>query len=191
MEQEKIAQAIAELGTCLEESFLADPEAVARFAGQIVAAFHRNGRLFLAGSGPLAAVAALIADRFLHRLAFERPQLPAFALGGGTPLLQSLGREGLQRQAGARQLRMLAANEDILLIFTDGSRDEGISELLQTGRQLGCTIVTVGPPREVPGEDLVDRRFGISCESPARLAEVALFFGQLLCELVEAELFGI
>lgn len=191
MDQEKIARAVAELGTCLEESFLSDPGAVSGFAGQVVAAFHNNGRLFIAGSGSLATVAELIADRFLHRLAFERPQLPVFALGGGGALLQSLGRYGMQGQAAARQLRMLASGDDILLVLRDGSRDEGLAELLQAARQVGCSIVFLGPLREEPGDELIDRWFAVTCESPARCAEVALFFGQLLCELVEAELFGI
>lgn len=191
MDQERIARAAAELGTCLKESFLADPEAVAGFAGEVVAAFHRNGRLFLAGSGPLAAVAELVADRFLHRLAFERPQLPVLALGGGGALLQSLGRYGMQQQAAARQLRMLAGSDDILLVLGDGGRDEGLAELLQAARQLGCRSVLLGPLREEPGEELADRRIAVVSESPARCAEAALFFGQLLCELVEAELFGI
>jgi D-sedoheptulose 7-phosphate isomerase len=191
MDQEKIARAVAELGTCLEESFLNDLEAIAGFAGQVVAAFHRSSRLFLAGSGPLATVAELVADRFLHRLAFERPQLPVFALGGDGTLLQSLGRYGMQRQAAARQLRMLAGSDDILLFLSDGSRDEGMPDLLQAARQVGCSIVFLGPLREEPGDELVDRWFAVSSESPARCAEAALFFGQLLCELVEAELFGI
>lgn len=191
MEQEKIARAVAELGKCLEESILADPAPLTVFAGEVVAAFHRNNRLYLAGSGPLAAVAELVADRFLHRLAFERPQLPVLALAGSTTLQLSLARDGLQRQAAARQLRLFAAADDILLLFTDGQRDESLSEVLQAARQAGCRTVVVGPPRGEGGDDLVDHRFSLASDSPARLAEAALFFGQLLCELVEAELFGI
>ena len=191
MDQEKIARAVADLAKCLDESFLAAPEPLADFVGEVVATFHRNGRLYLAGSGPLAAVAELVADRFLHRLAFERPQLPVLALGGNTILQQSLARDGLQRQATARQLRLFAASGDILLLFVDGQRDESLAEVLQTARQAGCRTVVVGPPRGEGGDDLVDQRFTLASESPARLAEAALFFGQLLCELVEAELFGI
>ena len=191
MTQEKIARAITELGTCLDESFLNQAEAVVDFAGQVVAAFHHNGRLFVAGSGPLVTVAELIADRFLHRLSFERPQLPAFALGTGSALLQSLGRDRLPRQAEARQLRVLAGSDDILLVLGDDSRDEGLTELLQAARQLGCAVAVVGPTRDEGGDDLANSRFVVNSDSPARLAEAALFFGQLLCELVEAELFGI
>ena len=191
MTQEKIARAVAELGTCLDESFLNHAEAIVDFAGQVVAAFHRNGRLFVAGSGPLVAVAELIADRFLHRLGFERPQLPAFALGTGTTLLQSLARDRVPRQAESRQLRVLAGSDDILLVIGDDSRDEGLPELLQAARQLGCVVAVLGPDRDQSGDNPADRRFVVNSDSPARLAEAALFFGQLLCELVEAELFGI
>jgi len=191
MDQEKIDRTIAELGDCLKESFLTNPAAVVDLAQRIVATFHRNGRVFLYGSGPLAAVADLVADRFLHRLAFDRPQLPVLNLAASATLLHSLARDGLQRQAGARQLRMLVGGEDILLLFGDGGRDEGFPELLQAARQAGCGTVVIAPRRNAPEEELVDQQVVIASESPARIAEAALFFGQLLCELVEAELFGI
>ena len=191
MGQERIARAVRDHVACMESGLLAQAPEILRFAARVVDMFHRGGRLLVCGSGPLAAVADLTANRFLHRLSLERPQLPSVALGGNYLLAHSLVRDGLQRQIYARQLQVFGAPGDVLLLFAEGQRDETLIEALQQAHQIGCPTAALFPARTEPFDPPPDFRFPLETESPARLAEAALFFGQLLCELVEAELFGI
>jgi D-sedoheptulose 7-phosphate isomerase len=174
----------------MEDSFSGQADAIARFAEGIADAFTQGGRLLVCGGGPLAAIAELTASRFLHRLSLDRPQLPALALAGGDVLFQSLARDGLQRQYYLRQLRVLAAAGDVLLLMADGRLDDAQIEALQFGRQMGCLTAVIMPAKAEILSDPPEHLFPLETDSPARCAEAALFFGQLLCELVEAELFG-
>lgn len=162
-----------------------------RLALQIVESFHGEGRIFLVGNGPQAGIAGMIATAFQHRLDFARPALPVLALTNDIQLAGSLAREGNGRQLFSRQLRSVAASADTVLVLAEGQRDEAIVEALDTARQIGCTTVVVG----TSDPDLLgapaDYMFALASESAPRTLEAQLFFGHVLCELVEKELFGV
>lgn len=163
---------------------------IERFALQVVEKFHQGRRLFLLGDGPQAAIASLVATVFQHRLAIDRPPLPVMPLCHDVFLLGSLGRAGAGREFFSRQLRAVGAADDIVLVFADGQRAEALVEALDTARQQGCitAVVTPGEP-DTLGEP-PDYLFPLEGAAP-RASEASLFFGHLLCELVEKELFGI
>lgn len=190
MPSERIARSIREI-TQMVETFPPQGDKLAAFSLRLVEVFNQGGRLLLLGSGPLAAVADLVATRFLHRLSIERPSLPAFSFSHDSTLAAALARDGQSSQYLARQLRAATVGGDIVLAFADGGRDEAIHEALAAARQLDCMTALVTPEKEDAGGETPDFLFRLECETPARLAEGALVFGHLLCELVEGELFGI
>lgn len=190
MPAERIARSIREISQMIE-ALPSQREELCAFSLRLVEVFTQGGRLLLFGSGSLGAVADLVATRFLHRLSLERPSLPAVSLCRDSALAAALARDGQSAHYFARQLRAATAGGDIVLAFGDGGRDEAVREALAAARQLDCTTALVTPGREETGGDSPDFHFSLECETPARLAEGALVFGHLLCELVEGELFGI
>lgn len=191
MQQDKIAKAVKDLSALLDEAFQQQAEQVSAFAKEVVEVFHRGGKIVLLGTGSLGAVANLVTNLFLHRLSLERPLLPAISLCHDVTLATALARDGHGRQFFSRQLQALAADGDVILAFGDARRDEALEEALVTARQLGCTAALLAHgPGEPPGER-PDFLFRVETSSAARAVESSLFFGHLLVELVEGELFGI
>ncbi len=191
MNRQKINKAVTEQGALLETSFLDQGPAMMTFVEQVVETFNQGGRLLVIGNGSLGTIANLIANLFLHRLSLERPSLPALSLGHDTTLVTSLMRDGQTRLYFSRQLRALATANDIVLVLSDGQRDDSLTEALAVAHQCGSktTLLTL-ENAEIISEP-VDFCFTLKTTSLPRATEGALFFGQLLCELVEGELFGI
>ena len=189
MLSEKIGRAVQEQNALLT-TFPLQTEALAGFAGRIVDTFHQGGRLLVVGNGPLGAIATLIAGNFLHRLSLDRPPLPVLSLCQDITLATALERSGQARQFFSRQIRVIAQGSDIVLALADFHRDEALQEGLATARQAGCTTAVLRPGPEEP-TDAADFLFRLDTDSPPRALEGALFFGNLLCELIEGELFGI
>lgn len=189
MLSEKIGRAVQEQSALLA-TFHLQTEALAGFAGRIVDTFHQRGRLLVFGNGTMGAIANLLATNFLHRLSLERPPLPVLSLCQDITLATALERTDQGRQFFARQLGVLAQAPDIVLALADFHRDEALQEGLAAARQAGCTIAVLRPGPEEAAE-AADFRFRLDTESLPRAMEGALFFGNLLCELVEGELFGI
>ena len=91
-----------------------------------------------------------MANQFMHRLALERPPLPVLSLCQDITLATALGRDGQGRQFFARQLRVVAAAEDVVLALADFHRDEAIEEGLTAGRQAGSMTAALRPGAEEP-----------------------------------------
>ena len=188
--QEKIARALKEQAKTLADSIPPQEAALTAFAERLLEGFHQGGRLLVFGSGPLSLLAAMIAQQFHYRLALDRPLLPALALGHDASLASALARDGRGADYFARQLRVLAQPGDIVLALTDAPRDEAVTQGLEAARELGCSTALLQQRRGENLQDQTDFHFHIETDAPARGLEGILFVGQLLCELVEAELFG-
>jgi len=191
MNKQKISNAVKEQGTLLEASFLDQGPALQTFAEQVVETFNQGGRLLVVGNGSLGAIANLIANLFLHRLSLERPPLPALSLGHDATLATALMRESQSRLYFSRQLRAMATASDIVLVLSDGQRDDSLTEALSVARQLGCKTGLLAKEQTDITAEAIDFSFTLKTTSTPRAIEGALFFGHLLCELVEGELFGI
>jgi D-sedoheptulose 7-phosphate isomerase len=191
MKNQKISNAVKEQRALLEASFLNQEAALQAFAEQVVSTFTQGGRLLVIGNGSLSAVANLIANLFIHRLSLERPPLPALSLGHDATLATSLVRDGQNRHYFSRQLRTLATASDVVLVLSDGQRDDALTEALSVARQLGCKTAFLAQEKEDLAIETIDFSFPLKTNSIPRMIEGTLFFGHLLCELVEGELFGI
>jgi D-sedoheptulose 7-phosphate isomerase len=188
MRQDRILKAFKD-NTVVHNGLLAQGEDLLRLAERTVEIFHNGGRLLVLGGGSLGGVAALIANRFLYRLSLERPSLPAISLGLDANLAAALARDGGSRQYFSRQLQALSSGGDLLLAFSELPADEAVQEALQTARRLDCSTAAI-LPRKAELSDPPEFFFRLDTDSVARMSEGALLFGQLLCEMVEGELFG-
>ncbi|MDH3454085.1 MAG: SIS domain-containing protein [Desulfuromonadales bacterium] len=191
MSQDKISTAVTQQIALLDPFLLTQKPLLNSLAEHLVTTFHQGGRLFLIGSGPFGAIAGLIGQTFLHRQTLERPPLPAIALTNDAGLATFLTSDEQGSQLFSRQLRALASDQDTVLALAGTNLSPADREALGTARQLGCRTILIASEQA----DLADVRTDISMPLPSdslpRLLENTLFIGNLLCALVEGELFGI
>lgn len=167
-------------------------ETLIEIGHQLAEIFTRGGQLILAGNGPLQAVAQQTATAFSHRLGFERPPLPAVALGGDPILTAALLADQRPQEILAREYRIHSEREHMLLIFGNENPSPQINQLIE---QIEDTrsLVLIGPAAQegAAKEGQPALSLKLPGESPARLTELGLLCGHLICELVEGELFGV
>jgi len=191
MTQDKITAAVEQQIALLDPFLLSQKPTLNSLAEHLVTTFHQGGRLFLVGSGPFGAIAGLIGQTFLHRQTLERPALPAIALTNDAGLATFLASDEQGSQLFSRQLRALANDQDTVLVLAGTHLAPTDREALSTARQLGCRTILIASEQT----DLADARSDINLSLPSdslpRLLESTLFIGNLLCALVEGELFGI
>ncbi|PLX75884.1 MAG: hypothetical protein C0615_07430 [Desulfuromonas sp.] len=189
MIHDKLVRAAEEQKALLNEVLITHAEAFEDFARDVVRAFNGEGRLFVAGSGSLGAVANLIANQFSHRLSIDRPMLPAISLCQNPVLATSLNSDNQGDQYFARQLRSMARPGDVLLVLDDARHDIAVRQAVETAHALECKVAKICLSSDGDGDEPA-YLFCFPQISPARGIEAAVFFGSLLCELVEGELFG-
>lgn len=191
MAQDKISAAVEQQVALLDPFLLSQKESLTGLANNLVATFHQGGRLFLVGSGPFGAIAGLIGQTFLHRQTLERPALPAIALTNDAGLTTFLTADDQSNQLYSRQLRALATAQDTVLVLAGTSICPAAREALGNAQQLGCRTILIASDRAELTNFSPDITLSIPSDSMPRLLESALFIGNLLCTLVEGELFGI
>ena len=191
MTQDKISAAVEQQISLLDPFLLTQKPMLNSLAEHLVATFHQGGRLFLVGSGPFGAIAGLIGQTFLHRQTLERPALPAIALTNDVGLATFLASDEQGSQLFSRQLRALATNQDTVLALAGTSLSAADREALGTARQLGCRTILIASEQTDLADIRTDINLSLPSDSLPRLLENTLFIGNLLCTLVEGELFGI
>ena len=191
MTQDKISAAITQQVTILDPFLINQKSLLNSLAEHLVATFHQGGRLFLIGSGPFGAIAGLIGQTFLHRQTLERPALPAIALTNDAGLATFLASDDLGSQLFSRQLRALASSQDTVLVLAGTNLSPADREALGAARQLGCRTILITSEQAELADIRTDISLSLPSDSMPRLLENTLFIGNLLCALVEGELFGI
>ncbi len=191
MTQDKISTAVAQHIALLDPFLLTQRAVLKTLAEHLVSTFHQGGRLFLVGSGPFGSIAGLIGQSFLHRQTLERPALPTIALTNDAGLATFLAGDEQGSQLFSRQLRALASNQDTVLALAGVQLSPADREALGTARQLGCRTILIASEQVELADILPDINLSLPSDSLPRLQESVLFIGNLLCTLVEGELFGI
>lgn len=159
---------------------------------ELAGIFTRGGQLIIAGNGPLQAVAQQIATAFSHRLGFDRPPLPAVSLGCDPVFTAALLADQQPQEILAREYRSLCERDHMLLLFCTKQPSSQIRQLIEQIED-SRSLVIIGPEKneDISNERRPSLRLNLPGDSPARLAELCLISGHLLCELVESELFGV
>lgn len=191
MHDDRITEAATRHQALLELFLSGNRELLADFAVQLTGAFQQGGRLFLAGSGPFAAIAGILGQQFLYRQTLERPPLPAMALVHDAGLATFLATEEQGSQLFSRQLRALAGEQDILLLLAGTSLGAAEREALAAARQIGCRVALICSAQAEAPEPGPDLTLCLPTDNLPGLLAATLFAGQILCALVEAELFNI
>ena len=190
MAQDKINAAVAQQLALLDPFLLGQRAVLDTLADHLVATFHHGGRLFLVGSGPFGSIAGLIGQSFLHRQTLERPALPAIALTNDAGLATFLAGDEQGSQLFSRQLRALACDQDTVMVLAGVNLSPADREALGTARQLGCRTILIASEQVDLADNLPDISLALPSDSMPRLQETILFIGNLLCAMVEGELFG-
>jgi len=165
--------------------------AVATVADLLVARFSEGSKLLLFGNGGSAADAQHIAAEFVNRFVIERPPLPAIALTTDTSALTSIANDYSYDEIFAKQVRALGRPGDVAMAFSTSGTSPSVVKAVQECRRLG--IHTIGLTGGTGGKlrTLVDHWLNVSASrETARIQETHILIGHVVCQLVDAALYG-
>ncbi len=157
----------------------------------VAATLSAGGKLLLFGNGGSAADAQHIAAEFVNRFKLERVPLPAIALTTDSSALTSIANDYGYDQVFAKQVQALGRRGDIAIAISTSGNAENVLRAVAVCRQLGVrTVALTGGKggKLVHAADLVLRAG--STTDTARIQETHILVGHVICEQVDARLFG-
>jgi D-sedoheptulose 7-phosphate isomerase len=159
-------------------------------AGRLLAQRLTDGAtVFLCGNGGSAAEAQHLAGELVGRFLLERPGLPARALTADSAILTAIGNDYGYEEVFVRQIRAMGRPGDVLWGLSTSGRSPNVLKALAAAREMGLkTIFMRGPAPG--GEEVADLVIPAPGDSTPRIQEMHLFYGHLLCQMVEKLIFG-
>ena len=157
----------------------------------IAAALRAGGKLLLFGNGGSAADAQHIAAEFVNRFKIERTPLPALALTTDTSTLTSIANDYGYAEVFAKQVRALGRQGDVAIAISTSGNAVNVLRAVDACRHIGIrTVALTGGS----GGKLVDKAdlvlLACGTTETARIQETHILVGHVICEQVDALLFG-
>jgi D-sedoheptulose 7-phosphate isomerase len=165
-------------------------ESIGLAAEVIAACFRQGGKVFFCGNGGSAADAQHLAAEFSGRFYIDRAVLPAEALHCNTSYLTAVANDYSFDIVYARLIAGMGKKGDVLTGLSTSGNSVNIVKAFEVCRGKG--ISTIGFTGENGGKmkDLSDRLINVPSTDTPRIQEMHIMTGHIICEIVEAELFG-
>ena len=159
---------------------------VDRTARAMAGSLAAGGKVLFFGNGGSAADAQHLAAELVNRMTLERRAIAAIALTTDSSILTSIANDSAFDRVFSRQVEALGRPGDVAFAITTSGNSPAILRALGCARQMGLT--TVGLLGNDGGRALPLCDHPLVVESPvtARIQEVHILIGHLLCEEVES-----
>jgi D-sedoheptulose 7-phosphate isomerase len=154
-----------------------------------VEAFKNGNKLLLCGNGGSASDAQHIAAELSGRFYKDRPPLHAEALNVNTSFLTAVANDFGYDETFARMLESCGKKKDVLIAISTSGNSNNIIQVLKKARNLD--ILTIGLSGQDGGkmQSLCDIIVNIPSHNTARIQEIHILCGHIICQLIEEEMF--
>jgi D-sedoheptulose 7-phosphate isomerase len=161
------------------------PFAIKKVADLIYDAFEIKNKLILFGNGGSAADAQHIAAEFTGRFLRERKGLPAIALTTDTSALTAIGNDYGFEFIFSRQVEAIANDGDVLIGISTSGNSVNVIKAIEKGKELNCVTISFTGKDGGLLSKKSDLNINIEHNVTARIQEMHILVGHLLCKLVD------
>ena len=157
-------------------------------ADLISEAIKSGHKILLFGNGGSAADAQHLAAEFVNRFKIERPPLAALALTTDTSIITSIGNDYHFDEIFSKQVMALGQKGDIAIGISTSGNSENVLKAVNAAKTSG--IFTIGfTGRGGKLAEAADLTLTVTSDTTARIQEVHITMGHIICDLVDRILF--
>jgi D-sedoheptulose 7-phosphate isomerase len=159
---------------------------IRRAAELMLKALARGGKVMFAGNGGSASDAQHLAAELVNRFQRERSPMAGLALTTDVSVLTSIANDYSFDEVFSKQVMALGREGDVLVGISTSGGSKNIIRALEEAKAMG--IATVGLTGEGGAiRDMVDCALAVPSGRTARIQEVHILIGHILCEIMEEE----
>lgn len=160
----------------------------AKLALLCAAAVRQGGKILLFGNGGSAGDAQHIATELTVRYVKDRPPIAAIALTTDTSALTAIGNDLGFEQLFARQVSALGKPGDVAIGISTSGTSKNVLLGLAAARQGGLSTAAFGGRDGGKLRDFADVVLVVPSQTTARIQEMHITLGQMLCGALERDL---
>lgn len=165
---------------------LAEP--FAGLVGACAASLRQGGKILFFGNGGSAADAQHLATELTVRYADDRPAIAALALTTDGSAVTAAGNDLGFERIFARQIEALGRPGDVAIALSTSGRSANVLRGLEEARGRGLVAAAFGGGDGGELPRLADPVLVVPSDVTARIQEMHITLGQMLCGAIEVEL---
>jgi D-sedoheptulose 7-phosphate isomerase len=147
-----------------------------------------GGKLMFFGNGGSAADAQHLATELTVRYKRDRAAIAAIALTTDSSALTAVGNDLGFERIFARQIEALGKPGDVAVAISTSGKSPNVIAALKQARSMGLVTAAFGAKAGGDMAPLADHLLAVPSATTARIQEMHILLGQMLCAALEAEL---
>ena len=163
-------------------------QAAAVAAAVCVASLRSGGKILLAGNGGSAADAQHLATELTIRYKKNRAAIAAIALTTDSSALTAAGNDLGFDQIFARQIEALGKPGDVAIGISTSGTSPNVIAALKQAKAGGLITAALGGKNGGDLAQCADHLLVVPSDTTARIQEMHILLGQMLCGALEIEL---
>ena len=158
-------------------------------AGKLCAnALAQGQSIYLCGNGGSAADAQHIAAELIGRFVSDRRSLPAIALTTDTSVLTAIGNDYGYDEVFSRQVEGLCRKGDVLIAISTSGNSTNVLRAVDAAHVVGSSVIGLLGKSGGVLKRRCDVPLIVPSDVTARIQEMHIVIGHLICALVEKHL---
>ena len=162
-----------------------------QFAGLVRActsSLRVGGKIMLFGNGGSAADAQHLATELTIRYKADRPAIAAIALTTDTSALTAAGNDLGFEQVFARQVSALGKAGDVAIGISTSGKSPNVLAALRLAREMRIVTAALSGKKGGDLAGICDHLLVVPSDTTARIQEMHILLGQMLCGAIEIDL---
>jgi D-sedoheptulose 7-phosphate isomerase len=160
----------------------------AKLVGVCTESLRAGGKLLFFGNGGSAADAQHLATELTVRYKTNRKAIAALALTTDTSALTAIGNDFGFDELFARQVEALGRSGDVAIAISTSGKSPNILKALRQAKSMGLVAAALGGKGGGDMAGLADPLLVVPSATIARIQEMHIALGQMLCGALEIEL---
>lgn len=157
---------------------------------QIVTTYQQEGKVLFCGNGGSAAEAQHLAAELSGKFYQERKALFAEALHVNSSFLTAVANDYGYEAVFERAVEAMGRKGDVLVAISTSGNSKNILKAINKAHELGLKVVGLTGQSGGKMNGNCDFMLKIPSNDTARIQEMQLIIGHIICALVETQLFG-
>jgi len=175
-------------GASVRAALATEAASVVACAQLVVDSLRAGGKVLTFGNGGSAADAQHISAELVGRFTVDRKPLAALALTVDTSAITAIANDYGFEHVFDRQLRALGRPGDVALAITTSGKSESILRAVRSAKEIGMKVVGLTGAAGRDFAAMCDAAVIVPTRETARIQELHITVGHLICAIAEAEL---
>lgn len=162
-------------------------ECLKEISALFISSLRNNGKIIFMGNGGSAADAEHLAAEFVGRFKKNRTALASISLASNISIITAVGNDFGFGEVFSRQIEALARPQDVIVAISTSGESENVIQATKKARELGLRSVGFLGKNGGRLKGLVDISLVVPSNETARIQEMHILAGHIICEIVEEE----